>query len=137
MFKESVAMQYIDFMPGKYFPQTNYDHLQILHSFARKNNIAIGAPELLPAEKGLTNNRYHFIHQDTTLIIGATVQQGNYRQTNPKNYKRFTIGQLNDFAENYLGAEYIFWSIQEPFYTSYLMPFLRKRIQEKKDLLKK
>ncbi|MCP4441968.1 MAG: hypothetical protein GY810_23920 [Aureispira sp.] len=124
-FSSSVAMQYANFMPGEFLPWTDNGYLDSLYSYAKEKGIAMGGPDLLPYKKGQMANIYNFMHQDTSLIIGIAVQQGNYRHVHPKTKRRFSIEQLRDFAKDYLGAEYIFWSPQEPFYTRDLAPFLQ------------
>ena len=55
---------------------------------------------------------------------GVAAQWGNYRWKNPKTSRRVTIPEMTEFATGYLGAHYIFWSTQEPFYSRDVLPFL-------------
>ncbi|MDQ7825594.1 MAG: hypothetical protein RDV48_22530 [Candidatus Eremiobacteraeota bacterium] len=42
---------------------------------------------------------------------------------NPKTSRRVTIEELINFATRHLGADYIFWCTEEPFYSKELIPY--------------
>jgi len=62
----------------------------------------------------------------TTVPVGIAAQEGNYSYINPATKKRITIAEMIDFAQKYLGAKYIFWCTEEPFYTRDLIPSLSR-----------
>jgi hypothetical protein len=72
------------------------------------------------------NHGYKFLREYTNSITsGVAVQDGNYEEINPKTGKRVTVKEIYDFANEYLGLDYIFWCTQEPYYTDELLPFLK------------
>jgi hypothetical protein len=58
--------------------------------------------------------------------VGIAVQDGNYDHINPKTGKRVTIAELIEFAADYLKADYIFWCIEEPYYSNDVVTFMQK-----------
>jgi hypothetical protein len=44
---------------------------------------------------------------------------------NRETKKRVTARELLDFATTYLGADYIFWGIQEPYFSDDVLPTIR------------
>ena len=40
--------------------------------------------------------------------------------------ERYTIPEVIDFAKEYLRADYIFWSTEEPYFSNELVPLMRK-----------
>ena len=125
-FPTSVCIQYANFMPGEWLPYNDKSYLQSVYRCAQENHVGVGGPDLLPGKKGQMNNGYKFIHEIRDAVpVGIAVQDGNYSHINPATKKRITIPQLNDFAKTYLGANYIFWCQEEPFYSRDLIPYER------------
>ncbi|WP_413485117.1 hypothetical protein [Shewanella baltica] len=72
----------------------------------------------MPYRKGHMGQSYAFIKEyPAALVKGMAVQDGNLRQINPKTGKKNTVPDLLDFAQNYLGLDYIFWVEDEPYFT--------------------
>jgi hypothetical protein len=125
-FPKSVAMIYANFMPGEWLPSQDHGYLRSVYDHAGRLGLAVGGPDLLPFRRGQMNHPYHFMHEGH-LITAIAVQEGNYEVVNPKTNRRVTIAEMADFARNYLHVTYMFWFIQEPFFSRDVVPFLRRR----------
>ncbi len=125
-FPKSICIQYANFMPGEFLPWTDKSYLRQVTRRAREMKVGVGGPDLLPYKKGQMNNCYKFLKESHGKVPTAiAVQDGNCAYTNPRTKKRVTISELIDFAGNYLKADYIFWGIEEPYYSNEIIPFLK------------
>lgn len=125
-FPHSVVIQYANFMPGEWLPWNDRGYLESLYRFAEENNIGMGGPDIKIYKKAQMNHSYKFLKQYSDYIkTGMAVQWGNYEEINPKTGKQVTIAEILEFGENEIGTDYIFWCTQEPYYTKYLIPFIR------------
>ncbi len=121
-FPRSVAMQYANFMPGG---KTN---LQSVYRRAKELKVGVGGPDLLPFRPYQMENAYPLIHESAGAVpSGIAVQDGNYGDRNPKTGREATVPELIEFATGYLKVNYIFWSTQEPHYSSKVIPLLQAR----------
>lgn len=119
-FPKSIAMQYANFMPG------GRKDLEQVYAAARKSQVAVGGPDLLPFRPFQLANSYILIRESVGIIpSGIAVQDGNYSDVNQKTGKRADISQLIDFATDFLKVDYIFWCTEEPYYSNELVPFMR------------
>jgi hypothetical protein len=90
--------------------------------------VAVGGPDLFPFKPGQMGSSYSLIHEINGKVpVGIAVQDGNYEYTNPKTGKRVTLDELLQFATDYLHVDYIFWSTEEPYYSTEVIPFIRKQ----------
>ena len=72
------------------------------------------------------NHSYGLIRDCAGMVpTGAAVQWGNYDLINTKTGKQVTFREIYKFGRDYLKLDYIFWSTQEPYYSEYLLPFLK------------
>jgi len=127
-FPKSVALIYANFMPGEWLPDDDHSYLRDVYRCARATGAGVGGPDLFPWKPGQMNNGYSFIKDIKGAVpVGMAVQDGNYSAVNPKTHKKVTIGELIDFAVNYLCADYLFWCTEEPYYSKELIPFLDKK----------
>lgn len=125
-FPRSVVIQYANFMPGEWLPYDDKSYLKSLFEFASREKIGMGGPDIKIYQKGHMNHGYKFLREYSNSIIGGVaVQDGNYGEINPKTGKRVTVKEICDFANEYLGLNYIFWCTEEPYYTSEVLPFLK------------
>ena len=129
-FPKSVALQYANFMPGEWRPTEDQGYLRSVYDAAKQYHVGIGGPDLLPFRKGELRNSYPLIHDMAEAVpIGIAVQEGNYGEMNPATGKRASIRELLRFATDYLHADYIFWSTEEPYYSAELVPFMTSNIR--------
>jgi hypothetical protein len=125
-FPHSVVIQYANFMPGEWLPWNDKSYLKSLYEFAINEKIGMGGPDIKIYQKGHMNHGYKFLREYMDSITsGVAVQEGNYEEMNPKTGKQVTIKEIYDFANVYLGLDYIFWCTQEPYYTNGVLPFLK------------
>jgi hypothetical protein len=126
-FPKSVVIQYANFMPGEWLPEDNKSYLESLFKVAKDNGIGMGGPDIQIYSGSQMNHSYKFLKMySNDIITGVAVQDGNYEVLNPKTNKRVTVKEIYDFAQNYLGLDYIFWCTQEPYYTNEVLPFLKE-----------
>jgi hypothetical protein len=126
-FVKSDCIIYANFMPGDFSEGRKADFLAGIYSFAAKEKVGIGGPDLLPYKYFQMKNSYPLIHQYSgTLVSGVAVQEGNYQHINPKTKKQVTVKEIYDFAKDYLNLNYIFWCTEAPFYKRDVIPFLRE-----------
>ena len=127
-FSKSVALQYANFMPGEWRPTDDKGYLRAVYKAARESKVGVGGPDLLPYKPGQMGSSYSLIKEITDeVIVAIAVQDGNYEYVNPRTGKRITIEEQIKFATEYLGADYIFWSTEEPYYSKDLVPFMDKK----------
>lgn len=133
-FPRSVVMQYANFMPGEALPENNRDFLASIYDHGEALDIALGTPDLLPRRPYQQAHAYRFMRKKKAagkLKIGVAVQDGNYRGKTgdtpdpvPGETWPNLVPTLVDYAEQTLGVTYMFWSIQEPYFTKDVIPFL-------------
>ena len=124
-FPKSVAMQYANFMPGEWRPTSDKGYLRDVYNAARAAGVAVGGPDLMPYREGQLKSSYPLIHEVANSIpTGIAVQDGNLAEINPKTGKPVTVNELLDFAMNYLRVDYIFWGMEEPYYSRDVLPTL-------------
>ena len=124
-FPRSVAMQYGNFMPGEWLPDHDQGHLRAVYAAARTLKLSMGGPDLMPHRRPQQTHTYAMMREHRGVApLGVAVQWGNYEDINPHTKARVTIPELIDFATNTLGVRYIFWEVQEPFFTRDVVGFL-------------
>jgi hypothetical protein len=125
-FPKAVTIVYANFMPGEWRPTDNHGYLESVYSAARRNGFGVGGPDVLPTRPGQMGSSYPLIHDVTDEVpVGIAVQDGNLAEVNRETKRRVTARELLDFATNYLGADYIFWGIQEPYFSDDVVPTIR------------
>lgn len=114
-FRQSVPMVYLNFLPGEWLPLEDKGYMSGLFSEARKLNMGIGGPDLMPYRKSHMTQTYPFFKDyPDNLVKGMAVQEGNLRQVNPETGKKNTVADIIKFARDYLSLDYIFWVEDEP-----------------------
>ena len=92
--------------------------LRAVYKAAKELKVGVGGPDLLPHRPGQLKSSYPLIREAAGVVpTGIAVQDGNLEDVNPKNGKRVTVDELFGFATDYLKVDYIFWGIQEPYYS--------------------
>jgi hypothetical protein len=126
-FPKSVAMQYANFMPGEWRPTDDKGYLRAVYNEARNSNIGVGGPDLLPFRPGQLKGSYPLISEVAGAVpTGIAVQDGNYAEVDRKTGKRASVEQLLAFATDNLKVDYVFWCREEPYYSSEVIPYLRR-----------
>ena len=66
---------------------------------------------------------YPLIEEAAGVVpTGVAVQWGNYEHRDPRSGKQVTIAELVQFAQEFLKVDYVFWSMQEPFFSEQVVP---------------
>ena len=113
-FAKSQVVQYVNFWPCEW--ENDHSYMSGLFDFASKNNVGLGGPDIVPYKKGQMKNSYPFFnrYKGKLALVAMAVQEPTLTYTNPKTKKPFTKAEFLDFAENYLGANVVFWSPATP-----------------------
>ncbi len=126
-FRQSVAVQYANFMPGEWLPDDDHGYLRDVYRAARELKVGVGGPDLLPGKPGQMKHSYPLIEDASADVpVAIAVQDDNQAFTNPQTKRRVTIEELNAFASDSLHADYVFWCTQEPYWSNQVLPFLRR-----------
>ncbi len=125
-FPRSVVMQYANFMPGEWLPGDDRGYLRTVYAHAEQIGAAVGGPDLLPHRAGQRNHSLALIAARASGVrAGLAVQDGNLAAINPASGAPVTVRELYDYARDRLHLDYLFWGIEEPYYTRDVLPFLR------------
>lgn len=135
-FKTSVVMQYVNFMPGESLPRVDKGLVKSLFDYGEEIGVAIGAPDLMPKKPFQQAHAYKFMQekkQAGKLTIGIAIQDGNYHgetgdAPRPKPGETWPdiVPALAEYAKETLGASYVYWCIQEPYFSENVIPFFSK-----------
>jgi hypothetical protein len=126
-FPRSCVILYGNFMPGESLPGNDKGYLRAVHAHADRIGAGVGGPDLLPHRKGQQHHSYPLIAgRRQGVVAGMAVQDGNLEDKNPDTGARVTVVELHRFARDYLRLDYIFWGTQEPYYSTEIIPYLRR-----------
>jgi len=124
-FRKSHVIQYANFMPGEWLPWQDQGYLRGIYSHAERIGVGVGGPDLLPHRRGQQNHCQELIRErGSSVVAGLAVQWGNLEDVNPATGERVTVKELSDFARDSLRLDYVFWGMQEPYYTDSILPYL-------------
>lgn len=114
VFTKTHVVQYVNFWPCEWNNDHNY--MGRLFAFASANSIGLGGPDIVPHRKAQMKNTYPlFNHYKGRLpLVAMAVQEPTLTYKNPNTGKPFTRDEFVQFAEDYLGADIIFWSTETP-----------------------
>jgi len=122
-FPNSAPILYANFM---YEHGESKSNLIELYKYAKEIRMGMGGPDIKVYRKYQMENSYPLIRDLHGIApTGVAVQHGNYEVINPKTGKQVTIREILDFATSYLRLNYIFWFIQEPYYSQQVLPLLK------------
>ncbi len=113
-FKTTRVVQYVNFWPCEW--ENDHDYMGRIFAYAAANDVGLGGPDIVPYRKAQMKNSYPLFNQYKGKLsyVGLAVQEPTLTYKNPKTGKRFTRAEFVDFAENYLGANVVFWSVETP-----------------------
>jgi hypothetical protein len=130
-FSRSFVVLYANFMPGEWLPGNDKGYLKAVYAHADSIGAGVGGPDVLPHRPGQQTHSIPLIAgRRPGIVAGVAVQDGNLEEKNPATGARVTVEELYRFARERLRADYIFWGTQEPYYSTEILPFLR-RIQSR------
>lgn len=113
-FRTTHVVQYANFWPCEW----NNDKGYMARTFAVADQIGagVGGPDIVPWQKGQMKNAYPFLHQykGRLKLVAMAVQEPTLTYRNPQTGKPFTREEIVAFAQDYLGVDIIFWTIDAP-----------------------
>lgn len=125
-FPHSVTMIYANFIPGEWLPWEDKGYLRSIYEYGEQTGVGLGGPDLMVTTKGQLNHCLAMMHEGHfTVPLGIAVQDGNYFgatgdsiEHTMKKPHRNIVPLLHAFAKDFLKVSYMFWSIQEPYFTT-------------------
>ena len=113
-FQQTHVVQYVNFWPCEW--ENDHNYMGRLFDFAAKNNVGLGGPDIVPNRKAQMKNSYPFFnkYKGKLAYVGLAVQEPTLTYKNPATKKPFTKAEFTAFAQDYLGANVIFWSAATP-----------------------
>ena len=124
-FPTSIVIEYANFMPGEALPEDDRGYLRGVYRHAERAGIGVGGPDLLPYRRGQQTHSLPLIAARAPEIpAGMAVQWGNLADVNPITGVPVTVEELYEYARDSLRLDYIFWGVQEPYYSNDVLPFL-------------
>jgi hypothetical protein len=126
-FARSCVIVYANFMPGEALPDVDRGYLGGIYALAEQIGVGVGGPDLLPYREGQQRNSLPLIAgRSEGVFAGLAVQDGNLAELDPSTGEPVTVDALYRYAVDHLRLDYIFWGIQEPYYTRDVLPYLRE-----------
>lgn len=118
-FKRSLVIQYVNFFPDEW--NNDHHYMSRLFSFAKKYQVGLGGPDVVPYKNVHMKNSYPFFHRfKDTMLTGMAIQEPDYTYRNPETGDFYKFSEFYTFTQNYLGASILFWNVQEPFFSKEL-----------------
>lgn len=113
-FAKSKVVQYVNFWPCEW--ENDHNYMGRVFEFAASNGIGLGGPDVIPHRKGQMKNSYPFFnkYKGRLALVAMAVQEPTLTYKNPNTGKRFTKHEFVGFADDFLGADLIFWSTSSP-----------------------
>lgn len=113
-FAKSQVVQYVNFWPCEW--DNDHKYMSRIFDYAARNNVGLGGPDIIPGRKGQMKNSYPFFnrYKGKLAFVGMAVQEPTLTYKNPKTGKPFTKAEFQAYADDFLGANVIFWSSASP-----------------------
>jgi hypothetical protein len=129
-FSKSIVIQYANFMPGEWLPWDDKGYLRSIYEYGKEIAVGLGGPDLKVYKKAQMNHSYTLLPGLSGIVpTGIAIQYGNYEELNPKTGKTVTIDEIYRFGRDLIKVSYLFWSIQEPYFSRDLIPYLDRNIK--------
>ena len=124
-FTRSCVIVYANFMPGERRPAQDRGYLRGIYELAGEIGAGVGGPDLLPYREGQQVNSLPLIAaRSAGVVAGMAAQDGNLADLDPATGRPVTVQTLYRFATEVLHLDYIFWGIEEPYFSRDVLPFL-------------
>lgn len=126
-FTHTHVIQYANFMPGEWLPADDHGYLRAVYAHADSIGAGVGGPDLIPVRRGFRTHSGPLIaaRRRERVPAGLAVQDGNLAAIDPRTRQRVTVPMIAAFAADSLHLDYVFWGLQEPYYTRDVLPWLR------------
>ncbi len=129
-FPASITMIYANFIPGEWLPWDDKGYLRGIYQYGEQIGVGLGGPDLMVTRKGQLNHPLAMMHEGHyTVPLGIAVQDGNYigetgntdEETKKKSHNNI-VPLLHGFAKDFLKINYMFWSNEEPYFKTDVLP---------------
>lgn len=126
-FTHSRVIQYANFMPGEWLPKDDHGYLRSVYAHADSIGVGAGGPDLIPVRREFRAHSYPLIaaRRRDRVCAGLAVQDNNLAAVDKLTKLPVTVPMLAAFAADSLHLDYVFWGLQEPYYTRDILPWLR------------
>jgi hypothetical protein len=129
-FPNANTMIYANFMPGEWLPWNDKGYLRSIYKYGEEIGVGLGGPDLMVTRKGQLNHILALMHEaNYTVPLGIAVQDGNYigatgNVSEEKKQEKHNniVPLLHAFAKDFLKINYMFWSNQEPYFQTDVLP---------------
>lgn len=113
-FSKSKVVQYVNFWPCEW--DNDHHYMSRMFAYAADNHVGLGGPDIIPGRKGQMKNSYPFFnrYKGKLAFVGMAVQEPTLTYKNPRTKKPFTKDEFVKYAEDFLGADVVFWSSASP-----------------------
>lgn len=125
-FRRSRVIQYANFMPGEWLPKDDHGYLRAVYGHADSIGAGVGGPDLMPTRREFRAHSYPLIaaRRRDRVCAGLAVQDNNLAAVDKLTKQRVTVPMLAAFAADSLHLDYVFWGLQEPYYSRDVLPWL-------------
>lgn len=113
-FSTSKVVQYVNFWPCEW--DNDHHYMSRMFAYAADNHVGLGGPDIIPGRKGQMKNSYPFFnrYKGKLAFVGMAVQEPTLTYKNPRTKKPFSKDEFVKYAEDFLGADVVFWSSASP-----------------------
>ena len=131
-FPNSTTMQYANFIPGEWLPWKDKGYLRSIYKYGEEIGVGLGGPDLMFHKKGQLNHTIALMHENKyTVPLGIAIQEGNYigetANIDVVQERENLVPLLHAFAKEFLKVNYMFWVIQEPYFSEDVIPCFSER----------
>ena len=128
-FTRSRVIQYANFMPGEWLPKDDHGYLRAVYAHADSLGVGVGGPDLIPVRREFRAHSYPLIaaRRRDRVPAGLAVQDNDLAATDKLTHQPVTVPMLAAFAADSLHLDYVFWGLQEPYYSRDVLPWLRSQ----------
>jgi len=114
VFTHSSVVQYVNFWPCEW--DDDHHFMSRLFDYAASHDVGLGGPDIVPNRRAQMKNSYPFFnkYKGRLKLVAMAVQEPTLTYRNPATKKPFTKAEFEAFAEDYLGADVIFWTPAAP-----------------------
>ncbi|WP_246021623.1 hypothetical protein [Alteraurantiacibacter aquimixticola] len=113
-FAASPVVQYVNFWPCEW--DNDHDYMGRIFAMAEERQIGLGGPDIVPHRRAQEKNSYPFFnaYRERLPLVAMAVQQPTLTYIDPQTGEPFTRAAITAYAQDHLGVDVIFWTIEAP-----------------------
>jgi hypothetical protein len=113
-FHKTALVMFANFWPCEWNDSRHY--MSRAFAYAAAHDIGMGGPDIYPYNPAQMKNSYRFLndYRGKLKLVAMSVQEPDLDFIDPKTGKPFTKESFTAFAQDYLGADIIFWAYTSP-----------------------